>query len=40
MAARAINLKWQAEMAPFFEIPPGKRPDQAMERLEEVFYLE
>jgi len=39
MATREINLRWQAEMAPFFEIPPGRRPDQSMEQLEEVFHL-
>ena len=40
MATREINLKWQADMAPFFEIEPGRRPDQAMVQLEEVFHLD
>ncbi len=40
MAAREINKRWQAEMAPFFEIEPGKRPDESMQLLPEVFHLE
>ena len=40
MATREINLRWQREMAPFFEIEPGRRPDQAMQELEEVFHLD
>jgi L-rhamnose mutarotase len=39
MEKTAINARWQAEMAPFFVIPPGKRPDECFELLEEVFYL-
>ncbi|MQA76550.1 MAG: L-rhamnose mutarotase [Solirubrobacterales bacterium] len=26
MEARAVNARWQAEMAPFFELPTGDRP--------------
>jgi L-rhamnose mutarotase len=37
MEKRAVNSRWQAEMAAFFE---SGRPDQALERLEEVFHLE
>ena len=40
MAKREVNLKWQAEMAPFFEIAPGTRPDQNMQVLQEVFHLD
>ena len=34
-----VNARWQAEMAPFFELPGGERPDTGLERLEEVFHL-
>ncbi len=40
MAAREVNRRWQAEMARFFEIEPGKRPDESMQLLPEVFHLE
>ena len=40
MATREINLRWQAEMAPFFEDIEGRRPDQGMLVLEEVFHLD
>ena len=40
MAASGINEKWQAEMGAFFEQLEGRRPDQGMFRLEEVFHLE
>ncbi len=39
MAGREINRKWQTEMAPFFEQLEGRRPDEGMFRLEEVFHL-
>jgi L-rhamnose mutarotase len=35
-----VNARWQASMAPFFEAPPGSRPDQSMVELEEVFHLD
>ena len=35
-----VNARWQAMMAPYFELPPGARPDQMMIELEEVFHLE
>ena len=35
-----VNIRWQAEMAPFFELSGGERPDTGLERLEEVFHLE
>lgn len=40
MAAREVNARWQAEMAPFFEGLDGRRPDEGFLRLEQVFYLE
>lgn len=40
MEATEVNARWQAEMAPFFEIPEGAAPDQTMLQLEEVFHLE
>jgi L-rhamnose mutarotase len=39
MARMEVNARWQAEMAPFFVIPEGKRPDECFEFLGEVFYL-
>lgn len=40
MAARDVNAKWQASMAPFFEALDGRRPDQGVYRLEEIFHLD
>ncbi len=40
MAEEEANRRWQEFMAPFFEIPPGARPDQMMVELEEVFHLD
>ena len=40
MAAREVNERWQREMAPFFEALEGRRPDEGLLRLEEVFHLE
>lgn len=39
MEATDVNARWQAEMAPFFELPGDARPDTGLERLEEVFHL-
>ena len=39
MEATDVNARWQAEMAEFFELPPGERPDTGLQRLEEVFHL-
>ena len=39
MATREINARWQREMAPFFEALDGRRPDEGMLPLEEVFHL-
>lgn len=40
MSEREINKRWQTEMAPFFEDLEGRRPDEGMLRLEEIFHLE
>jgi len=40
MAAREVNQRWQREMAPFFEQLEGRRPDEGLLRLEEVFHLD
>ena len=40
MDASDVNVRWQAEMAPFFELPDAERPDTGLERLEEVFHLD
>ena len=40
MEAREVNARWQADMAPFFELPEGARPDTGLERLEEIFHLD
>ena len=39
MAAQDVNHRWQREMAPFFEDLDGRRPDQGLVRLEEIFHL-
>ena len=38
MAATDVNDRWQREMKPFF-INESGRPDEVMERIEEVFHL-
>jgi len=40
MAAREVNDRWQASMALFFESLEGRRPDEGLFRLEEIFHLE
>jgi L-rhamnose mutarotase len=40
MASREVNARWQQEMAPFFESMEGRRADEALARLEEVFHLD
>lgn len=39
MAARDVNARWQASMGEFFEQLEGRRPDEGMFALEEVFHL-
>ena len=34
-----VNARWQAEMAPFFELGDGERPDTGFVRLEEIFHV-
>jgi L-rhamnose mutarotase len=40
MAVKQVNERWQREMGPFFEALEGRRPDEGMMTLEEVFHLE
>ena len=40
MEHREVNARWQAEMAPFFDLPADARPDTGGERLEEIFHLQ
>ena len=40
MSRTEVNARWQKEMAPFFESLDGRRPDEEMLPLEEVFHLE
>src|SRR5690348_16277358 len=39
MAERDVNARWQAIMAEFFEELDGRRPDEGMQRLEQIFHL-
>ena len=39
MATREVNERWQREMAGFFESLEGRRPDESLLRLAEVFHL-
>jgi len=39
MKKHAVNARWQAEMAPFFESLSGGGADDNMVKLEEVFHL-
>lgn len=40
MAATDVNARWQAQMAEFFDGEPGRRPDEQMHPIPQVFYLE
>lgn len=40
MAACRVNERWQRDMAGFFENLEGRRPDEGLLTLEEVFHLE
>jgi len=35
-----VNLRWQAEMAKYFEPVPGLRPGERFAMMKEVFYME
>ena len=39
MSEEEINDKWQALMAPYFEISDGTNPDENMIELEEIFHI-
>ncbi|MBC8164551.1 MAG: L-rhamnose mutarotase [Bryobacteraceae bacterium] len=39
MAQTEVNGRWQTEMAPFFEGVPGRKADEQMLTLTEVFHL-
>lgn len=39
MADAEVNARWQAGMAPFFELPGTAHPDTGLVRLEEYFHL-
>jgi L-rhamnose mutarotase len=39
MEREDVNARWQAEMQPFFSGLDG-RPDESMQRIEEIFHLE
>src|SRR5690242_20361092 len=40
ISSRAINHRWQQDMAPFFESLEGAQPDESMSPLEEIFHLD
>jgi L-rhamnose mutarotase len=40
MAAKEVNARWQADMAPFFEALDNRRPDEGLLRLDEIFHLD
>ena len=40
MSETEVNARWQAEMAPFFELGEAAAPDTAMVGLREIFHLE
>lgn len=40
MAAEEVNARWQAQMAPFFEQLDGRRPDEGIVPLAEIFHLD
>jgi L-rhamnose mutarotase len=35
-----VNARWQAEMAEFFQDLEGRRPDEGLLRLDEVFHVD
>ena len=36
----AVNLRWQKEMASYFEPVPDLQPGERFARMKEVFYME
>ena len=39
MEKTEVNARWQREMAPYFEGLEGRRPDEGLVLLEEIFHL-
>jgi L-rhamnose mutarotase len=39
MERTEVNARWQAEMAEYFQDLEGRRPDEGLLRLDEVFHL-
>ena len=40
MEETEVNARWQAEMSGFFQGLAGRRPDEGLLQLEEVFHLD
>jgi L-rhamnose mutarotase len=40
MERTEVNSRWQRDMAPFFEGLEGRRPDEGMAPLREIFHLD
>jgi L-rhamnose mutarotase len=40
MEAAEVNARWQAEMAEFFQGLEGRRPDEGLVTLDEIFHLD
>ena len=40
MERTEVNARWQAEMGEFFQDLEGRRPDEGLFRLDEVFHLD
>jgi L-rhamnose mutarotase len=40
LATDPVNLRWQAEMAKYFEPMPGLQPGERFPMMKEVFYME
>lgn len=40
MDALDVNTRWQATMAPLVVRPSGRRADQSLDRLPEIFHLD
>ncbi len=40
LARDPVNLRWQAEMAKYFEAVPDLKPGERFAMMKEVFYLE
>jgi L-rhamnose mutarotase len=40
MSQKEVNAKWQTMMSPYFEFPEGRRADEMLIELEEVFHTD